>query len=183
MKTNHTTHQFILRATSVALLALAGLSTPAAFSQAPASSPYANNIALAKQQVDQAKIQIEQFKLQQAEYRANRNEPAAKRLDADIKRYQDQATLRQQEMTMYQQQESLAKQPLSTNPSVAAVQTQMRQWTFEKAQLGLRQTVANQQGNKPQADQIAQQMSALQLRITAKQQEIKLLEMKAKAGQ
>ena len=84
---------------------------------------------------------------------------------------------------MYQQQETLAKQPLSPNPAVAAAQNQMRQWTFEKAQLGLRQTVANQAGNKPQADQLAQQMSVLQLRITAKQQEIRLLEMKAKAGQ
>lgn len=168
---------------AVALFALTCLSTPAAFSQSAAPGPYAGYITQAKQQVEQAKIQIEQLKLQQAEYRANRNEAAAKRQDVEIKRYQNQATLKQQEMSMYQQQDTLARQPLSPNPAVAAVQSQIRGWTFEKAQLGLRQTAANQAGNKPQADQLGKQMSALQLRITAKQQEIRLLEMKAKANQ
>ncbi len=166
-----------------ALFALACLSTPAAYSQATATGPYAGYIAQAKQQMEQAKIQIEQIKLQQAEYRASRNEAAAKSKDAEILRYQSQVTLKQQEMSMYQQMDTIAKQPLSPIPNVAAAQNQMRQWMIEKTQLGFRQTVANQAGNKPQADQIAQQMNALQLRINAKQQEIRLLEMKAKAGQ
>jgi len=172
-----------LRTATFALLALACLFTPAAFSQAPTAGPYAGYIAQAKQQVDQAKIQIEQIKLQQAEYRASRNEAAAKAKDIEIKRYQDLATLKQQEMTMYQQMDTIAKQPLSPNLAVAAVQGQMRQWMIEKVQLGVRQTAATQAGNTPQAAQIGQQMNALQLRITAKQQEIRLLEMKAKANQ
>ncbi len=162
---------------------MACLAAPAAFAQATATSPYSGYIAQAKQQMETAKIQIEQLKLMQAEYRANRNEAAAKAKDAEIKRYQDQVTLKQQEMSMYQQMDTIAKQPISPNPNVAAAQSQMRQWMIEKAQLGFRQTQANQSGNKAQADQFAQQMNALQLRITAKQQEIRLLEMKAKAGQ
>lgn len=183
MKTNHSPSPFLLRTATVALIAIVCLAIPAAFSQAPTSGPYAGYIAQAKQQMDQAKIQIEQLKLRQAEYRTTRNEAAAKMLDAEIKRYQNQATLKQQEMSMYQQMDTIAKQPLSPNPAVAAAQGQMRQWMIEKVQLGVRQTAANQTGNAAQAAQIGQQMNTLQLRITAKQQEIRLLEMKAKANQ
>lgn len=168
---------------AVALFAVACLFAPAAFSQVAATSPYAGYVAQAKQQADQAKIQIEQLKLRQSEYRISRNEAAAKSLDAEIKRYQNQATLKQQEMTMYQQMDTIAKQPLSPNAAVAQAQNQMRQWMIEKVQLGVRQTAATQTGNAAQAAQLGQQMNTLQLRITAKQQEIRLLEMKAKAGQ
>lgn len=171
------------RTIAAALLALTCLSAPVAFSQVAPTSPYARNLAYAKQQMEQAKIQVEQIKIRQAEYRISRNEAAAKSLDAEMKRYQSTATLKQQEMTMYQQMDSIAKQPLSPNPAVAQAQGQMRQWMIEKAQLGLRQTQANQTGNAAQAAQIGQQMNTLQLRITAKTQEIRLLEMKAKAGQ
>lgn len=172
-----------LRTAAVTLIALACLSTPAAYSQVAAASPYAGNIAQAKQMMEQAKIQIEQAKLMQAEYRVNRNEAAAKAKDVEIKRYQDQVTIKQQEMSMYQQMDTIAKQPLSSDPNVAQAQSQMRQWMIEKAQLGFRQSVASQAGQQPQAAQIGQQMETLQLKINAKQQEIRLLEMKAKAGQ
>ena len=111
------------------------------------------------------------------------NEPAAKAKDAEIKRYQDQVTIKQQEMSMYQQMDTIAKQQLSPIPDVAYAQNQMRQWMIEKVQLGFRQAVANQAGQSPQAAQFGQQMETLQLKINAKQQEIRLLEMKAKAGQ
>lgn len=176
-------NQLPLRMAAVALFAVACLFTPAAYSQVAATSPYAGYVAQAKQQMEQAKIQIEQLKLMQAEYRVNRNEAAARSKEAEIKRYQDQVTLKQQEMSMYQQMDTIAKQPLSPDPNVATAQNQMRQWMIEKAQLGLRQSVASQAGNSPQAAQIGQQMETLQLKITAKQQEIRLLEMKAKAGQ
>lgn len=163
------------------LVALSGFST--AFSQNAPASPFAEYIARAKQQLDQAKIQVEQLKLQQAEYRATRNDKAAKAKDLEITRYQNGVTLKQQELSMYQQQESLMKQPLSTIPAVAAAQTQIRQWNYEKAQLGLRVTMANQAANKTLADQLSQQVNSIQLRINAKQQEIRLLELKAKTGQ
>lgn len=183
MKTNRLMNQLSLRTTPFALFAMACLITPSAFSQSPAASPYASYVAQAKQQMEQAKIQIEQLKLMQAEYRVNRNEAAARAKEAEIKRYQDQVTLKQQEMSMYQQMDTIAKQPLSPDPNVATAQNQMHQWMIEKAQLGLRQSVATQARNTPQAAQIAQQIDTLQLKITAKQQEIRLLEMKAKAGQ
>lgn len=163
------------------LLVSFGIST--AVCQTPAPSPFAEYIARAKQQLDQTKIQVEQLKLQQAEFRATRNDRAAQAKDLEITRYQNAVTLKQQELSMYQQQENLSRQPLSPIPAVAAAQTQIRQWTYEKAQLGLRMTAANQAGNKTLADQLSQQINAVQLRITAKQQEIRLLEMKAKAGQ
>jgi hypothetical protein len=173
-------NHLLLRPPAIALFAL---TTPAAFSQAPAAVSYAENLAKAKQQLEQAKIQIEQIKLQQAENRINRNEAAVSRLDVELKRYQNLIALKQQEIAMYQQQETFTKQPLSTNPAIATAQNAMRQYTLEKAQLGLRQTIANQAGNQPQADLLNQQISTLQLRITAKQQEIRLLEMKAKTNQ
>ena len=175
--------QLHLRTAAVAFIALACLSTPVAYSQAAAASPYAGSIAQAKNQMEQAKIQIEQLKLMQAEDRINRHEAAAKGRDAEIKRYQDQVTVKQQEMSMYQQMDTIAKQPLSPDPNVAQAQSQMRQWMIEKAQLQFRQSVASQAGQGPQAAQIGQQMETLQLKINAKQQEIRLLEMKAKAGQ
>ena len=163
--------------------ALIGALWQLALVPALAQTDYAGYATYAKQQLEQIKIQIEQLKLMQAQMRANRNEAGAKAKDAEIQRYQNQVTLKQQEVTMYQQQDTLSKQPLSTNPAVAAAQEQMRLWTFEKAQLGLRQTKANQANDKKQADAISQQINALQLRIAAKQQEIRLLDMKAKAGQ
>lgn len=155
----------------------------ASFGQAPTQSPYATYIANDKYQIEQAKIQIEQLKLQQAQYRASKNEAAARAKDVEIQRIQNLVTLKQQEITMYTQQETLARQPFSTNPTIAAVQAQIRQLTFDKAQFGLRQTEATQNGNKAQADQYAQQANERQLQIAAKQQEIRLLELKSKSGQ
>ena len=83
---------------------------------------------------------------------------------------------------MYQQQDSLMKQPLSADPNIAAVQNFIRQLTFDKARLGLQQTAATQVGNAREAARLGAEINNRQLQIQAKQQEIKLLEMKAKTG-
>ena len=90
--------------------------------------------------------------------------------------------LKQLEMSMYQQQETLMKQPRSTTPGVAGIQDQVRQLTFEKAQLGIRQTPPTQAGNAAEAARIAQQINSKGRQITAKQQEIKLLELQGKTA-
>ena len=141
---------------------------------------YQGYITAAQQQIDQYKLEIERIKLSQAQYRASRNERGAAVQEPHIRRYQNMMALKQQEMSMYQQQDSLMKQPRSTNPGVAGVQDQILQLTFEKAQLGLRQTTATQAGNAAEAARVGQMISAKQLQITAKQQEIKLLELQAK---
>ncbi len=141
---------------------------------------YQGYITAAQAQIDQYKLEIERIKLMQAQYRANRNERAAAAQDPSIKRYQNMVTLKQQEMTMSQQQESLTKQPLSPNLGIATIQQQIREMTFEKAQLGLRQTAATQSGNAAEAARVGQLITSKQLQIAAKQQEIKLLELQAK---
>lgn len=168
----------------IALALLGALSfTSASFAQTTAPSPYASYIVNAKYQIEQAKIQIEQLKLMQAQYRAGKNETAAKAKDVEIQRSQNLIALKQAEVTMYTQQESMAKQALSPNQNVAAVQLQIRQLTFDKAMLALRQLEATQTGNRAMADQYSQQANEKQLQIAAKTQEIRLLELKAKAGQ
>lgn len=166
---------------AMGLLASLQMIAPSALAQTPTN--YQRYIDALKIQIEQNRIEIERLKLAQVEYRANRKEGAAKLKDAEIKRYQNMLTLKQQEMSMYQQQDSLMKQPFSPNPNVAAVQSQMRQLTFERARLGLQQTAATQSGNTRERARLAQEISNKQLKIQAKQQEIKLLEMKAKAGQ
>lgn len=166
------------------LITIVALLTALQFASADASAQgsYQGYITAAQQQIDQYKLEIERIKLSQTQLRASRNEQGAKAQDANIKRYQNMMALKQQEMTMYLQQGNLEKQPRSTNPSVAGVQDQIRQLTFEKAQIGLRQTTATQADNAAEAARLAQQISAKQLQITAKLQEIKLLELQAKTG-
>ena len=165
--------------TVVALLIVSQLIAPNASAQ---GGSYQGYITAAEQQIDQYKLEIERIKLSQAQFRASRNERAAAAQEPNIRRYQNMMALKQQEISMYQQQENLEKQPRSTNPGVAGVQDEIRQLTFEKAQFGIRQTTATQVGNAAEAARVGQMISAKQLQITAKQQEIKLLEMQAKTG-
>ena len=171
------------RAAAAATLAITLTCSSAVYCQGTTANPYPPYIAAAKKQIDQAKISIEQLRLSQAESRANRQEAAAKAKDPEIMKYQNLITLKQQEMSMYQAQESLEKQPFSTDQNIAALQRIIRQLTYEKGQLLLKQTQATQSGNKAQADQFAREANTKQLTITAKLQEIKLIEMKAKVTQ
>jgi len=86
------------------------------------------------------------------------------------------------ELSLWQQQASFEKQAPSPNPEVQGLKVRIQQITFEKGRLAIMQNQANQAGNKPQAASLGQQIAMKQNEITAKQQEIRIVELKAKAA-
>ncbi len=164
--------------TALVLLTLLLPGSPAALAQS-ATAAYIESL---KSQIDQYKIDIERVRLAQADLRVRRQEAAANYKEAEIRKYQNVITLKQQEMAMHQQQDTMSKQPLSSNPGIAAIQGYIWQLTFEKDQIALQQTAATQAGNVRGAAALGQSVGSKQLQIQAKQQEIKVLELQQKSG-
>ncbi|MEK0451132.1 MAG: hypothetical protein RL088_3400 [Verrucomicrobiota bacterium] len=133
-------------------------------------------------QIANLTVEIENKKLLAFQAKAGSNPRSAQIHETEIKRYTDQLAIRRSELSMWQQQANFEKQVPSPNPQIQAIKVRIQQLTFERAKLTIQQTQANQTGNKVVADGYTKQITMKQAEITAKQQEIRLIETKAKAA-
>lgn len=139
-------------------------------------------ISILTTQINQLTLDIENKKLTMLQAKASNSAQSAKLFEADIKRTTDALNVKRAELSLWQQQASFEKQAPSPNPEVQGLKVRIQQITFEKGRLAIMQNQANQAGNKPQAASLGQQIAMKQNEITAKQQEIRIVELKAKAA-
>lgn len=182
-------HQHIGRIflVSVQKVLLAGIFTTAflgAVDFAAAQSPQTQQqIDVINGKINQALVDIEAKKLQTLQAKAQPNGArSAQMYEEQIRKVNNSVVLWRQELAMWQQQATFEKQPPSPVPAVQAVRIQIQQLTVEKARLGIQKTQAAQMNNAALATQLGNQIVQRQAAITAKLQEIRLIEMKAKAA-
>lgn len=137
-------------------------------------------ISILTTQINQLTLDIENKKLAMLQAKAGNNTQSSKLYEAEVKRSTDALTIKRAELSLWQQQASFEKQPPASLPEVQAVKARIQQITFEKGRLTITQNQATQAGNKVLATSLGQQIALKQSEITAKQQEIRVIELRNK---
>lgn len=143
---------------------------------------YAGYIRKCAAEIEQYKLEVEKTKTRQLQYRAQNDERSAKQMEATLRQYMTAQSVKQQEMAMYNQAITGYKGPRSNVPAIAAAQDAIVALNMERAQIAIQQTKMSQSGNQAEAQRLGQQATQKQAQITAKQQEIRLMELQAKTG-
>lgn len=162
------------------------------FTFAVNTSQSQTNAGAAQAYVEQLRAEVQQATIQKAdknatmlEYRAKGDTANARRLEQEIKTIGNNLIIKNMQVAMWQQQVAYltkSRPPLSADPQIAQLETQIialedeiQQISFQRAQLAINQTVAMQRGDSKTAATYGQQLAAVQKQtpvLTAKMQAI-----------